>query len=302
LQNNLNQKKMKKILSIVALMAIGLVNAQDFKSKRGEYMLPEKGDWALEFGAGSIFKYLGNAFNGNLNNNAPEVDYSNNYNGLFVGKYFNTDKSAYRVVFNFASVGRGTKISTTSADNTVVIVPGAPAPNSVLTTSNQTETKNSNTEFAIGVGKEWRRGKTRLQGFYGADVLLLFSGSSSSSNSNTENLTNVVTPAQTIKSIVLTDSNTKGGSGFGIGAQGFIGAEYFLFPKMAIGAQYTYGVRYISTGEGNTTIVTTNSTDNSLPTPTFNSTVTTTVTKVPSSYNRGFTGVGLASINLTLHF
>ena len=34
----------------------------------------------------------------------------------------------------------------------------------------------------------------------------------------------------------------KSGLGLGVGVQGFIGAEYFIFPKMSIGAQYTYRV------------------------------------------------------------
>ncbi len=305
-----NKKKlnMKKLfISILAVVTFG-ANAQDvnFKSKRGENMLPEKGDWALGFSTDGIFEYLGNAFNGDTNNNAPTVGFSNTvdngFNGRFVGKYFTSDKSAYRVVFNLATVGTGSEFSSTSADNTVVLTPGVPAPNVVITDILKQDITNSSTEFSIGVGKEWRRGKTRLQGFYGADILLFFSSASATSDRTEETQVNIITPAQAITDIERTERDVKFGSGFGVGAEAFIGAEYFLFPKIAIGAQYTYGARYISQREGKQTDVVTESTNDTLATPVFESTVETSVIKTPSTYTRGLTGVGIVSINLTLHF
>ena len=79
----------------------------------------------------------------------------------------------------------------------------------------------SNFGLTVGLGKEWRKGITRLQGYYGADVLVGF-----------------VAPA-------------KKQFGFGVGAQAFGGVEYFIFPKVALGAQYTYGVALIYTSDGN---------------------------------------------------
>ena len=76
--------------------------------------------------------------------------------------------------------------------------------------------------MTVGYGKEWRKGTTRLQGFYGADALVGFTA-----------------PA-------------KKEFGFGLGVQGFAGVEYFIFPKVALGAQYTYGVGLLFTNNGNT--------------------------------------------------
>ncbi|MEY4703428.1 MAG: hypothetical protein RIR96_1325, partial [Bacteroidota bacterium] len=115
-------------------------------------------------------------------------------------------------------------------------------------------------------GKEWRKGKTRLQGFYGADAMI-------NVNSST---TKTVAGATT--------TTVKSGLGFGVGAQGFIGAEYFIFPKISMGAQYTYGLMLGVDGKS-----------------------TTSVTGQPdvegvssSSFNLG--GVGVMSINVNLHF
>ena len=85
-----------------------------------------------------------------------------------------------------------------------------------------------------GIGKEWRRGKTRLQGFYGYDLV---AGIDLVNSTKITDATGVV-------------SDSKGGFGLSVGARGFLGAEYFLFPKMAIGAQYTYGVAIDMNGAG----------------------------------------------------
>ena len=144
---------MKKIiLTVAAVFAMSFANAQDLKSKKGENYLPQSGDWAISFNADGIFEFAGNAFNGNTNNNAPSVDYVRN--NAFVGKKFISDKSAYRVVANLGFES--------GTDNN-------PQGN------NNEEVKSSGFDLAAGLGKEWRRGSTRLQGFYGADVLLTVS-------------------------------------------------------------------------------------------------------------------------------
>jgi hypothetical protein len=304
---------MKKLfIAALAVVTFG-ANAQDvnFKSKRGEYMLPEKGDWALGFSTDGIFEYLGNAFNGDTNNNAPTLGISNTtdngFRGRFVGKYFIKDKAAYRVVFNLRTESVTTKSSNTSADDVTVTNPVTnPLPVNTLTVLNN-DTKNSATEFSVGLGKEWRRGKTRLQGFYGADFLLVFTSGSNSRFDFEEELTtfSAPLPIQTVKTVDQRDEEVKLGSGFGVGLEGFIGAEYFLFPKIAIGAQYTYSARFLSQGKGSQTVVKFDSETDSLPVspaPSFTSTTVTTVNDTPSSKLSGLSGVGVVSINLTLHF
>ena len=80
----------------------------------------------------------------------------------------------------------------------------------------------------------------------------------------------------------------KGGLGVMLGAQGFLGAEYFIFPKIAIGAQYTYGVNLNIAGAGSTTT-----------TPTGGS---STSVDGPKSTSFGIGNVGVASMSLSLHF
>ena len=245
---------MKKIiLTVAAVFAMSFANAQDLKSKKGENYLPQSGDWAISFNADGIFEFVGNAFNGDTNNNAPSVDYVRN--NSFVGKKFTSDKNAYRVVANLGFES--------GTDNN-------PQGN------NNEEVKSSGFDLAAGLGKEWRRGNTRLLGFYGADALLTVSSSTTEST-----LTD--SDGEFISSV-----ENKSGLGLGLGVQGFLGAEYFIFPKFAIGAQYTYRVGFDLQGKSETTTK-------------FGTNDSETVDGGKSS-SFGIGNVGITSINLTLHF
>ena len=251
---------MKKIiLSVVAVMAFGFANAQDLKSKKGENYLPEAGDWAISFNANGVFEYVGNSFNGNLGNTAPTVDFARA--NSFVGKKFIDAKTAYRVVANLGF--------NSGSETTIVEV----APDDFVSR----ESKGSGFALAAGLGKEWRRGNTRLQGFYGADALLTLT------STTTEESDSDVLDGTALGSI-----ETKSGLGLGIGVQGFIGAEYFIFPKMSIGAQYTYRVGIDTQAEGEVTV-----SEPGAPSVSV---------KTGKSSDFGFGSVGVASMNLTLHF
>ena len=253
---------MKKVLlTAAAVLSLTFVNAQDLKSKKGEAYLPVAGDWAISFNANGLFEYAGNAFNGKLNNVAPTVGFVTESNNSFVGKKFISEKMAYRVVANL-----GFKSNKTNAAGTGTFV------------GSNLETKTSNFDLTAGLGKEWRKGSTRLQGYYGADALINIK-SGSTEISYTDDVTGVYEGR----------SKVKNGLGLGLGAQGFLGAEYFIFPKFAIGAQYTYRVGFNVQGKSETT--------NS---PAVGPPTTTNGLNGTSKFEVG--SVAVTSINLTLHF
>lgn len=139
-------------------------------------------------------KFIGNAFNGNSNNDAAASAFGKNSTAFpvpgfaegysFLGKKMTSDTTADRYTANF--IFNYVKPKDVDATTTFGL--------------------------AVGYGKEWRKGTTRLQGFYGADALVGFG------------------------------VPQKDAFSFAIGAQGFVGAEYFIFPKVALGAQYSYAV------------------------------------------------------------
>lgn len=196
---------MKKIvLSLVAIFAFGAVSAQDLVSSKGEEYLPKEGDWSFGFNAGNALKFIGNSFNNNSDNTYSDSAFGKNNTAFavpgfsegysFLGKRMTSDSTADRytanLIFNFSK----------EKDADAVTAFG----------------------LAVGYGKEWRKGTTRLQGFYGVDGFVGFG------------------------------VPQKDAFNIGLGAQGFVGAEYFIFPKMALGAQYSFpvGFNYSSTKTG----------------------------------------------------
>jgi hypothetical protein len=118
--------------------------------------------------------------------------------------------------------------------------------------------------IGLGAGMEMRRGKTRLQGFYGADAMIWLSGSKSSyeyanafSSTNPNPSTSDFGTGNTTPGGAIVwggrEIEGKSGSMFGIGVRGFIGAEYFIIPKLSIGGEFGWGVGFTTTGEGTQT-------------------------------------------------
>ena len=182
---------MKKILlSALAVFAFGAANAQELTSSKGENYLPKQGDWSIGFNANSALSFVGNAFNGSTGNKvAFDSNDATKLPGFnksvsFVGRNFTSDTTADRYTAN------------------------------LLFSFEKQKDVDATTQFGLlaGYGKEWRKGSTRLQGFYGFDGLVGFG------------------------------IPQKDAFSFLVGAQGFAGAEYFVFPKVALGAQYAYGV------------------------------------------------------------
>jgi hypothetical protein len=212
---------MKKIiLTVAAVFALTFANAQDsktpeLKSKRGENFLPVAGDWAIGFDATPFVNFAGGvAGSGGTSPTVDVVSKENSGKSLYAfAKYFKTDKIAYRAIANLVFLSNS-------------------------------ETKYNKTTLVAGLGKEWRRGSTRLQGFYGVDGLLSFNRESTDGDEN------------------------KSKSRLGVGARGFLGCEYFIIPKISIGLEYGYGVMVQS--ENSETYINIGGIDTGMSQSTFN--------------------------------
>lgn len=241
---------MKKTLLLLAVAsATSCILAQDSQgltSKKGETILPEANDWALVIDAVPVMNYLGNMLNGNTANSSPTWGYPGTPLAI-TGKMFKDEKTAYRAMIRLgfgSSTERAFSMQDGQSDPTVTV---------------EDSWKSSYNQIVLGGGLEMRRGKTRLQGFYGGILMIGLGGSKdeysygnafSSTNTNptrTDFGTNNPAPGVWVTS-------EKAGSTFMIGVRGFVGAEYFIFPKMAVGAEFGWGVGMASTGDGETTI------------------------------------------------
>ena len=239
------------------------------KTKSGRMILPQAGDIAIGIDAGSILNYVGNTFNGNINNTHGEEIFRYNDN-IFRGpaiyaKYFLTDNSAIRIKLH---VGFDSKTRTN-----FVADDAAKRANPDSKAQVEDSFKDSQSGLGLRVGYEIRRGYGRLQGFYGAEVGLGFRGRSHTFDyGNKLNIDNT-TPANTgatstnfaqIPSTGLSYSNATGGTfnrnqrylknDFGSTFQGFIGGfvgvEYFVAPKLSVGGEFGVGIRFSKTGKG----------------------------------------------------
>ncbi len=247
------------ILLSFALMCFSVAQTQDvtsttitttsteepvvLKSKRGINILPEAGEWGLGVSANPFFEYTGNFFHGNTYNNSPSFGYVENpanIVGLF-GKYIVDANTAYRVRFN---AGIGTQVDkSVIAQNEISPDPNFPA-------FTEDFRKTSSQTILLAAGYEKRRGKSRVQGVYGGEVILGYTGAKQtyeygnaiSQDFNapfTTNFGNNILPAGRV-------TEQKSGASYYAGVRGFIGVEYFIAPRVSIGGEFGYSLAFRS--------------------------------------------------------
>jgi len=268
---------MKKTTFLFAFAFIATsVFAQDITSKKGELYLPEKGDWAISIDGSSLLKYAGNFIGGNGLNAAPKFDFLST-NQTIIGKYFTSPNTAYRFG---ACLGF-------MANSTTTIVAAIPSTGPITTVDDVY--KYSGTNIGLTFGKEWRKGKTRLQGFYGAEAGVALT--TSDMKNNYGNPLSTFNPVSRLTEIKI-------GSTFNLGVRGFVGAEYFIFPKIALGGEFGWGLAFTSRGKGTRT--TDNWIGNSVNTQESKTGGSSSFSASTDQLNSIFGSAG--TIRLTLHF
>jgi len=286
---------MKKSIALVAL-AFGVTNAfaQDLTSKKGEPILPEAGDWGVAVDATPFLNYAGNFFGKTANNTAPTWNFFTGGQTI-TGKYFVDAQTAYRGSLRIglnSNTSRNMVTDQLKAAALSFTANGFPDPLPVV----ENKWKRSNTVIGLAAGIEKRKGKTRLQGYYGGELGIymdmqkdkftygntLAATSSASTNVNvtaSDAFTGVtnVDAAAPIAGLIGSARATeiKRGTIFSFGVRGFIGAEYFVLPKMSIGGEFGWGLGISSMGKSSTTWEFVG--DNGNPSNTTNSVGTATI-------------------------
>jgi len=204
---------------------------------------------------------------GQGNNAAPTWNYLTT-NQTITGKYFVEANKAYRASLRlgFGSRKGSEMVADRAFDVTTVNYPSTPA------AELENTWKAGSTNVGISAGMEYRRGKGRLQGFYGAEVGIMLS-----SSKNTFTYGNAYTQTTTANVSASADDNmdingdgtndnlatdpfgnsarvlsSKSGMMFGVGLRAFIGAEYFVLPKLSIGGEFGWGLAFMSYGKAKT--------------------------------------------------
>lgn len=282
---------MKKIfgLLLVIMLASGVAMAQAdsvLRSKRGFIILPEANEWALGIAADPFFHYLGNIFNSNSSNGGPFIDYTSNPAGTIAvfGKKMLDAHTAYRARFNVSS-GVNINKAVVALDD---LTPDNSAPAFV-----DDWQKNSSTTVMLSGGLEKRRGKSRVQGIYGAELVIGYTsakttyqyGNSFSTDFNAPNTNDF---GNNLLGGGARKTEEKFGASFLVGARGFVGVEYFVAPKISIGGEFGYMLAFRTTGKTYVTSEFWNSTTNS-----------TQTVKTDRYDNNGLSSIGIGLDNLS---
>lgn len=299
----------KSTLAIALAFGVASAFAQDLTSKKGEPILPEAGDWAIGIDASPFLRYAGNLFN-TAGNAAPTWEHLN-ANQTIIGKMFKDEKTAYRAILR---IGLNSWTDVQKTAQPVSTPPTYPT----LPTMVDDKAKASNTFIGLGAGYEMRRGKTRLQGYYGADAMFWMSSSKKKYTYGNATLSPSGTPPVTVGDshnwngdAVFGDNITtdpygnaarvtewKSGSTIGFGVRGFVGAEYFIFPKISIAGEFGWGI-------GITTGAKTSTTTESIS-GTNTSAITVEGGKSGGSFridtDQNKFGTGTGTLRLNLHF
>lgn len=237
---------MKKIIIAIGSVVISCsawaqnntTTKTDFHSKRGVYIFPEKGEWALGINAHPFLRYVGNVVsNVNGTNGVEHFTYGSNpwdKNAIY-GKYMKSENTAYRARFQF---GRSS-ITDHNLVNKSSLSPDPQSPQYI--TDNHTR-KTSDVLLAIGIEKH--RGKSRFKGVYGAEIGI--GQFSETDEYRYGNPIDVQFNAPEIYDVNLYDGmnrrltkSTTGNRWIG-GLRAFAGIEYFFAPKASIGGEFGY--------------------------------------------------------------
>jgi len=261
--------KMKRtILTLAVAFSISAMFAQDLTSKKGEKYLPEAKDWAIGIDGRPFLTLLGNAAN-------PSAKFITN-DQTIVGKFYKDEKTAFRGKLRigmYSNKDKSLVADVTSSDPLKKV---------------EDLEKTSKMNLGLGAGIEKRKGNTRLQGFYGGEFLV-----SLSTEKKTYEYGNAITSTNPVAS---RPTEEKSGSAFSFGLRGFIGAEYFVLPKMSVGVEYGWGLALSTKGNDETTAEGWDA---------ANSTVKTVTTETGNKGASKFvldTDISNAAVFLMLHF
>lgn len=223
------------------------------QNKNGVDIMPVAGEIGVGMNALPIFEYVGDLFGYTGNNTALSGNKFVSYfagNTLF-GKYMLSDNNAVRAhlrIGQFNNVYENMVFDDTQNDPDMLV----------------TDTYTTRSSFYnFGVGYEFRRGKTRLRGTYGGELLYTFVRGTSTDYAY-GNAYGAGNPAPTSTTwfsfggvsgegaVAERPLETYGGNFNGLGLRAFAGVEYYIAPKICFGTEFGWSINAGMTGEATT--------------------------------------------------
>lgn len=247
---------MKKILSILLAVGIATISLSAQETEKKQY-LPEAGDWSLGFDVKPVFKYVGGLFNNYaqqstledfpagqpsfypLDKNDPEYnDYQYYPSVSIMGRYMLTDELGIKA--NLGVTLKNDKSGAYVSDDAASIL-------DPLSESKVGDYKNTRTAgLSLQAGVEYRVGRKRVQGVFGGGILFgLQSVREVYSYGNEMTLINQQpTSAYSYNNGYRTLKTYSNAPDFFAGLYGSAGVEFFVAPKVSLGAEVSLCAGY----------------------------------------------------------
>ena len=234
---------MKKILILFLILCniSSFAQVELVKNKNEKLILPLEGEIGLGVNAIPLLNWLGNSFNNTADNLYANQNKLYNANGVPVVllKYMKTNTLVYRFSFGYSNFS--------GIDNQYVLDDASNSPDIFLVDSRKTSYK----ILSLGVGFEKRKGRGRIQGFYGAEARyqsnIVVNDTYSYGNNLTISNQNPTTFDWSTSSVVNLQNRvleTRGGNSFSLGIRPFIGVEVFVMPQISFGTEFGWHYAY----------------------------------------------------------
>ena len=241
---------MKRVIFLLGLcLCVGFVAiAQDveedfnaaYANKRGVYLLPQAGSFAIGIDARPFLEYLGSFFS--------DVNLPPSFGDQTIyGKYFLEDNRAIRGrltlnMYNDVSKGQVSDDTKSNPDEYLIDIQ-----------------RYSLADITLGAGYEFRRGYGRVQGFYGGEFMLGYRGGKSKYEYGNKFTIDNTTPTTYdfdygyAYNVPVRPVEDKFGKRFSVGVGAFAGVEYFFAPQMSVGGELNVNLWLRATGQGQLT-------------------------------------------------
>ena len=228
---------------MLSVLPLGVLTAQEEKD-----YLPKAGDWAIGIDMQPVYQYIGNMFNGyGTDGTANTLNQFGGEDALgiigdvsIMGKYMLDNTTAIR--FNVGMEKDNIHNATYQIDDKALFL-------NPLSEAKVTDVEHWNSAYySLAAGIEFRKGKDRIQGYYGADLVLATGkerykfdyGNAVTELNQSPHRTNyngvglgVANPGYW-SNVFITESFEKDVI-FGIA--GKLGVEYFIAPKLSLGGE-----------------------------------------------------------------
>lgn len=258
---------MKKSLLTIASITVAMSLSAQVKNKNGVSVLPETGEYGISIDATPFLNYFGQLLS-NTGSVAPTWNFLNG-NNTIIGKKMIDANTAYRGILRIGFGSTSTTALITDARETPA--PVYPAISKMV----EDKRKVSTNFIGIGAGLEKRRGSTRVQGIYGADAMIWMNGGKTTydyGNALADTIPVNFATTTNFGTNLVADSygnsarmtENKMGTTIGFGLRAFVGVEYFVAPRISLGAEFGWGFGLAFTGEGSNTRESVNGVDGAI--------------------------------------